>query len=133
MNKKIIITTPRGTIFTTSTKNGTVRSELRWNGDFGTRRTRNMMSAQEFVDLEVLRRSDPLTPKRTGVLIRSGQLGTVIGSGEVRYVAPYGRRLYYNPQYRFNGAPQRGAYWFERMKIANREAILRGAGKLAGR
>lgn len=132
-NKKLIVRTPRGAVITAKTKGGTVRARLVWDKGFGQRKTKNMMSAQEFIDSEVLRRSDPYTPKRTGALIRSGILGTTIGSGEVRYVAPYSRRLYYNPQYHFNGAPKRGAKWFERMKIDHKDAILRGAGKLAGK
>ena len=31
----------------------------------------------------------------TSMLMRSGELGTVIGSGKVSYIAPYARRLYY--------------------------------------
>ena len=132
-NKKLIVRTPRGSVFTVKTKDGTVKSQLVWDKGFGQRKTRHMMTAQEFVDSEVLRRSDSYTPKRTGALIRSGILGTTIGSGEVRYVAPYARRLYYNPQDHFYGAPKRGAKWFERMKIDHKDAILRGAGKLAGK
>lgn len=131
-NVKLIIKTPRGKIITYSTREGKTIARLTWNKGFGQKWTKNMTAAQEFVDLSVLRYSDPYTPKRTGVLIASGKLGTTIGSGVVRYIAPYARRLYYNPQYNFNGAPQRGAKWFERMKINHKAAILRGASKLAG-
>lgn len=71
-NQKLIVRTPRGSVITAKTKSGTVRARLVWDKGFGQRKTRNMMSAQEFVDSEVLRRSDPYTPKRTGALIRSG-------------------------------------------------------------
>lgn len=30
------------------------------------------------------------------------------------YDTPYARRLYYHPEYNFQGAPMRGAYWPER-------------------
>ena len=131
-NAKLIIQTPKGCIVQVATKNGSVKARLKWNQGFGQKWTKKLMGAQEYVDLSVLRYSDKYTPKRTGVLIASGMLGTTIGSGLVRYVAPYARRLYYNPQYRFGGAPQRGAKWFERMKINHKAAILRGAAKIAG-
>ena len=82
-NQKLIVRTPRGAVITAKTKSGTVRARLVWDKGFGQRKTKSMMSAQEFIDSEVLRRSDPYTPKRTGALIRSGVLGTRIGSGEV--------------------------------------------------
>lgn len=87
---------------------------------------------QQFIDSEVLRRCDPYVPRDNGILIKSGTLNTVIGSGEVVWDTPYARRWYYEPA-NFQGAPQRGNYWFERMKNeGGREAILRGAAKLAG-
>lgn len=89
-------------------------------------------TAQQFVDSEVLRRCDPLVPKDSGDLIRSGIFNTRIGSGRVEYKTPYARRWYYIPA-RFTGAPQRGNYWFERMKKnGGRDAILRGLAKLTG-
>lgn len=87
---------------------------------------------QQFIDSEVLRRSDPYVPFRTGVLKGSGTRNTKLGSGQVIYQTPYAKRLYYNPQYKFEGAPLRGGYWFERMKADHRDSILRGAAKLAG-
>lgn len=89
-------------------------------------------AVQQFVDSEVLRRCDPLVPKDSGELIRSGIRETRIGSGEVIYSTPYARRWYYIPA-KFKEAPTRGNYWFERMKrTGGKEAILRGAAKLAG-
>ena len=87
---------------------------------------------QRYVDSEVLRRCDPLVPKDTGDLIKSGILHTRIGSGQVTYNTPYARRWYYRPA-NFTGAPMRGNYWFERMKQnGGKEAILQGAAKIAG-
>lgn len=40
--------------------------------------------------------------------------GTVIGSGEIIYNTVYARNLYYHPEFVFQGAPQRGAYWADR-------------------
>lgn len=82
---------------------------------------------QKFIDSEVLRRCTPFVPKDSGELIRSGIRNTQIGSGTVRYHTPYARRWYYHPA-RFQGAPMRGNYWFDRMKNnGGKAAILRGA------
>ena len=62
---------------------------------------------------------NPETPRRTGMLIKSATLGTVIGSGEVDQIAPYARRQYYEHKEK--------SYWFERMKNRHRDSILRGA------
>ena len=80
--------------------------------------------AQKIVDSEVLRRSDPYVPFLSGKLKESGTLGTVIGSGEVKYTAVYARRQYYENKCRGTEvlhasggtSGKRGAYWFERMK-----------------
>ena len=66
-----------------------------------------------------------MVPKRTGALEKSGTLGTVIGSGEVKYIAPYARQQYYNTSQTRSYDPRRGGMWFERMKAANKAAILR--------
>lgn len=88
--------------------------------------------AQHFVDTEVLRRCQPYVPMDSGELIRSGIKKTRIGSGEVRYETPYARRWYYR-EAKFDGAPKRGTYWFERMKQeGGKEAILRGVREMAG-
>lgn len=55
-----------------------------------------MGAVQKVIDSEVLRRSDPYIPMLSGNLKRSGTTGTVIGSGEVKYIAPYARKQYYN-------------------------------------
>lgn len=106
---------------------------LKWNPSFARTRTRAFEKAQQYIDNEVLLRDDPFVPSRTGTLRRSGMLNTRIGSGNVIYSTPYARRLYYNPQYHFHDAPQRGGLWFERMKIGNREAILNGASQILRR
>ena len=87
---------------------------------------------QQFIDSEVLRLTDPYVPKDRGILKESGTQHTKIGSGKVIYRTPYARRMYYNPQYNFQGAPMRGAYWFERFKANHRDEVLRGAKKIAG-
>lgn len=82
------------------------------------------MRAQEFVDSECLRYMNPLTPRRTGTMIKSATLGTVIGSGSIEYLAPYARRQYYEHKEK--------AHWFETMKASKKDVILKGANQLAG-
>lgn len=134
MAKNTSIETPRGKLYQVHFKNGRVTCALRWNPGFGADRSRTFDSVQQFVDSEVLRRCGPYVPMQTGMLMRSGELGTVIGSGEVRYVAPYARRLYYGTHFHFDRTahPNAGALWFERAMIDHKAAILRGAAKLAG-
>lgn len=86
---------------------------------------------QKYIDSEVLRRCEPYVPRDTGELIRSGVRNTEIGSGKVVYNTPYARRWYYEPA-KFQGAPKRGNYWFDRMcNEGGREAILRGCVAIA--
>ena len=87
---------------------------------------------QQYIDSEVLRLCDPYVPMDRGILKQSGTQHTKIGSGRVVYKTPYARRMYYNPQYNFQGAPMRGAYWFERMKANHKDEILKGAAEVAG-
>lgn len=105
--------------------------EIRWNPGFGPDMTRRINGAQEFIDSECLRLCDQLVPKDTGILKQSGIMNTQIGSGELRYRTPYARRWYYMPA-NFQEAPERGNYWFERMKQQNKEKILAGARRIAG-
>lgn len=87
---------------------------------------------QKFIDSECLRLCDRKIPKDNGVLIQSGIINTQIGSGKVQWKTPYARRLYYHPEYNFNQSPERGAYWFDRMKTQYKKQILKGAAKVAG-
>ena len=120
------ITTPRGSII--SSKNSA--AELTWNSDFATKRNAQFSKKQMFVDSEVLRRCSPRVPFRTGMLEKSGILGTDIGSGEVNYIAPYAARQYYNTSDVRSYDANRGAHWFARMKVAEIDDILRGADKI---
>ena len=96
------------------------------------RELQNKGEAQKYVDSEVLRLCTPMAPKDTGELIRSGIRETKIGSGKVVYHTPYSRRWYYEPA-KFQGAPMRGNYWFDRMKNnGGRASILAGLAKLVG-
>lgn len=123
------IETPRGEII--ETKNGTAR--LIWNGSkFKGVWSDQYSRAQKFVDSEVLRLSTPKIPLRSSMLIKSGLLGTFIGSGQVRWIAPYARTQYYDTSTSRPYDPQRGAFWFERMKAVHDREIIDGAKKIAG-
>ena len=122
--RTIKITSPRGSVVTRQTKGGSVSAEVVWNSGFARKKGQAFENAQEFVDSECLRCMNPLTPRRTGVLIKSATLGTVIGSGSVEYLAPYARRQYYEHREK--------AHWFEKMKATKKEAILKGAEQIAG-
>lgn len=87
-----IITAPRGMIF----QQGNSAAQLQWNPEFAKQRTQQFSRKQQFVDSEVLRRCSPRVPFQTGMLDKSGTLGTVVGSGEVKYIAPYAAHQYYN-------------------------------------
>lgn len=96
---------------------------LSWSADFPTRMNKLMTEKQKIIDSEVLRLCSPMVPHRTGTLERSGTLGTVIGSGEVKYIAPYARAQYYNTATSRSYDPRRGGKWFERMKTTNKDHI----------
>ena len=128
----LTVNTPRDTVITTTTKNGKVKAELKWSTGFGKEYTGNFTRAQKFVDSEVLRFCSARVPFQTGMLQKSGILGTVVGSGEVQYVAPYSRKQYYKTADTRPYDANRGAHWFERGKATERERILQGAQRLAG-
>ena len=113
---------------------------------------------QMFVDSECIRRMSKYTPMITGVLEKSATLGTVIGSGEIHQDTPYSRFQYYGKVmttedgrvwarkyeskpiiterdlvHNKSRHPQAGPRWFERMKEAEKEDILRGAQEVAKR
>jgi len=125
-----VIETPRGAIF--QTPNG--KAQLKFNADFQPRYQNNYTRAQKFIDSEVLRLSEPLIPLRTGTLIKSGILGTDVGSGEVAWITPYAKAQYYSPRpVGSETGPQRGPFWFERMKQTHKSYLVAGAKRLAGK
>lgn len=88
--------------------------------------------AQMFVDNEVLKDCDPYVPMDTGNLVRSGQRGTVLGSGRIVYNAPYAAACYYNEHRKFSKDrhPKATALWFERAKAVNKDKWISGAQKI---
>ena len=122
------ITTPRDTA---KTAKG-VTMKMRWDKGFGANRTNRFMQAQKFVDNEVLRCNEPFIPRQTGALIRSGNMGTLIGSGLVSYIAPYAAKQYYGTASTRSYDAQRGGHWFTRMKTVHGRRILRSARSITG-
>lgn len=122
--KDFKIVTPRGCVFTSKSKSGKVTAKLKWNEGFVPKKKKDFTRAQEFVDSECIRYMNPLTPRLTGAMIKSSTLGTVIGSGEIEYMAPYARRQYYEHKDK--------SRWFESMKAQHKDAILKGAERIAG-
>lgn len=123
---------------------------LKWNATFQAKKNLCFRAAQKYIDSEVLRYNAKYIPFQTGALNQSGTTGTVIGSGEVVYQSPYARYMYYGKVMRdqngrafygsapkhvtdqdiqYHGAPQRGKLWFERMKSAHKQSILKGVKK----
>lgn len=126
-----MIETPRGKVVLG--KNG--KAELKWRPRFAPKWTRRYSLAQKFVDSEILRQCEPFIPLRTGILIKSGILGTDIGSGFVKWIAPYARDQYYfgrSPGASSTG-PLRGRFWFERMKEVLGAKIIKAAKAIAGK
>lgn len=119
--KKFVIETPQGAIYTVKKNGSTTVANLKWAPGYSRKKAEDFTKAQEFVDSETLRKMNPLTPRRTGMLIKSATLGTVIGSGTIQYLAPYARRQYYEHKTK--------RLWFETMKKAHGEAIRKGAAR----
>lgn len=90
--------------------------------------------AQQWLDNEVLKDSDEYLPFRTGNLRSSGIRGTVIGSGEIEYNAPYAKAVYYGINRRFSKEkhPKASPMWFEKAKAVHKPKWINGAKRLAG-
>ena len=118
--KKFQIETPRGKISTYTISKGNLKgrtiARLDWNPNFRPNMESGFANAQEFVDSECIRRMKPETPRRTGALVKSATLGSVIGSGEINQIAPYYEH-------------KEKSRWFERMKNRHKDSILKGAAK----
>lgn len=117
---------------------------------------------QKTVDLAVLRYCDPKVPFETGLLKASPMTASSIGQGLLVYATPYARYLYYGEVYgpnipiyeggelagwrspkgkkkhptgrklTYQGAPERGALWFERAMAEHRDDVVREAAFAAG-
>ena len=102
--------------------------------------------AQQFLDSEVIRTTDPYVPQDSGKLKQSAISGTKVGSGKVVYNTPYSKYQYYGKlmvgkapktltnkdlQYH-SGDSKRGGFWFERSKADNLDAWLNGVAQVIG-
>ena len=121
-NAKTIIKQPQREIITYKTSAGKTIARLTWSNGFKEKYTQSFDKKQAYVDQECIRRMEPETPRRSGVLIKSATLGTKIGSGEIHQIAPYARRQYYEHKEK--------SHWFEHMKNRHKDAILKGAQKI---
>lgn len=81
--------------------------------------------AQKFLDSEILWKCDPYIPFKTGMLRGSGILGTKVGSGRIRWIAPYAKRQYYKGL----ASGKRGRWWLKRAMTAHGEEIIRSTQK----
>lgn len=120
--KKFHIEAPHGQKAETARKGAKISVEMKWSPGFASAREGQFSRKQVFIDQECIRRMEPETPRRTGVLVKSATLGTVAGSGEVSQIAPYARKQYYGHKTK----PR----WFERMKNRHKDSILKGAQKI---
>jgi hypothetical protein len=118
------IKTPRGEIFTVRHKNGSTTSRIKWVEGLGNGLIASFDSAQIRLDQEILRGCSKYVAKRTGVLEKSGALGTTPGSGMIRWIAPYAHDVYYRHYTGSNGDPLRGGQWFPRWKAAHGRAVI---------
>ena len=87
---------------------------------------------QKVVDNAVLRYCDPKVPMDTGMLKDSGPMASAVGDGLLVYATPYAAKMFMNPQFNFQGAPERGAYWFQRAMAEHRDDVVREAAAAAG-
>ena len=132
-------------LYTVSYASG--KAELKWNKNFKPVREQKYITAQEWLDSEVLHDCEPFMPFLTGVLIFTGISGTKVGSGTVSWTAPYARYQYYGKvmipspfgggkiltdrNLQYHGGGKRGAFWFERAKEVHKDRWIRGAAAIA--
>ena len=81
---------------------------------------------QVYIDSEILRYSDKYVPMKTGSLKRSGITGTRVGTGVIKYTAPYAKRQYFAGK----ATGQRGRKWVKRMWLLQGKQIIKNANKI---
>ncbi len=109
-----------------------LNAQFRWNNR--NRIPQNIDKAQKYLDSQVLKDTDKYVPMRTGILAKSGILGTRIGSGTIEYSAPYARRVYYGVNINFSKSrhPLACAKFFEASKAVNKKSWLTEVRRIAG-
>lgn len=144
----------------TTVFNGELGLTVKYNKNYAATWEQRMKQVQTTIDNEVLKQMVPYTPMRTGALMHSATIGTVIGSGKIKYTSPAARYLYYGEIYgpnipiKENGVlvgffsppkkqpagrqmqyskavhPLAGKLWFERMKKDKLDVLKREAEKV---
>lgn len=109
-----------------------LNAHFQWNNR--NRIPQNVIRAQKYLDSQVLKDTDKYVPMRTGILAKSGILGTRIGRGEIEYAAPYAKKIYYGVTIRFNKSrhPLACAKFFEASKAVNKRSWLTEVRRIAG-
>lgn len=81
----------------------------------------NEKKAHAILDTQVMKDTDKFVRFRTGMLARSVQLATTIGSGKVIYDTPYAQRAYYSEDSYVTKDvhPKATAKWLEHSKEEN--------------
>ena len=131
-NSLLNITTPKGRVYQYKDKAGEVKVQIEWNKGFGDDWTDHLNTVQAQFDMEVLRLTDPYVPMQTGMLRRSAQLASNIGSGELVWNTPYAAEQYYHTSKSRGYSPTAGAYWGDRMKADNLTHLANFARKAVG-
>ena len=109
-----------------------LNAQFQWNNRG--RIPQNNERAQKYLDSQVLKDTDKYVPMRTGILAKSGIIGTQIGSGELEYSAPYARKVYYGANIGFSQSrhPLACAKFFAASKAVNKNAWLAEVRRIAG-
>lgn len=127
--KELRIETHRGEVL----RVGKTEAKLTWYPGFAPKWNERYENAQKMLDDLILQTCSSYVPFRTGFLQKSGILGTVVGTGEVAWIAPYARTQYYNTaDTRWDDA-KRGGHWFARMKAAEGAALIASVRRQFGR
>jgi len=92
---------------------------------------------QKFIDMEVVRLSEPYTPKDTTALEKSVFINTDFGSGRLVYTIygnPTSRNTWNDTTSEFQGRPKRGSFWTIRMLAdGGGEKLMKGIQRFMGR
>ncbi len=79
---------------------------------------------QRHIATQLVGMLDGYVPLRSGTLKGSAERNLAPPYEELIYDGPYAASMYYNPQYRFNEAPRRGAFWDKRAWADNKDTFL---------
>lgn len=128
------------------------RISLTWDRNFSRENNKKFNDVQKYVDSECIRLMAQYTPMKNGMLQHNAIMSIRIGSGKITYTSPYARYQYYGKlmvsgvtgsawarygeskvltgtdlTYSKRHHSKAQKLWFETMKTARKEQILRGA------